>query len=273
MEGVVVALITVPGTARDNRRQIPIIPRSYTWIVTTVRWVAHRVRRRHPGGRCYKVAVIDVIDANDIVLGEVAAGLHLDQFEIDLARIGQPVFGADRQINRLVLVHKMACAVERHFRGPADNDPVLGAMIMLLQRQPTARPDDDALDLISGTLIYALIIAPGAIVPPVLRGLWMLLSFQPFDKLLDLVRLRLVGDQDGVSVDTTITLSRPMTAARCWSERTSTFDESIATTRPGRLLPDASWGLSRQTFDHWPTSDQPTSAARTAAFCVRSITA
>ena len=105
----------------------------------------------------------------------------------------------NRQKDRLVLVHEMACAVERHFRGPADNDPVLGAMIMLLQRQPAARPDDDALDLVSGALIDALIVAPGAIVPPVLSGLRMPRRFQPFDELLDLVRLRLVGDQHGVA--------------------------------------------------------------------------
>ena len=44
-------------------------------------------------------------------------------------------------------------------------------------------------------------------------------------------------------VATTTTSLRPMTAANCSSERTSTFDESMATARPRRLLPLASRGL------------------------------
>jgi hypothetical protein len=36
----------------------------------------------------------------------------------------------------------------------AHHDPVLGAMVMLLQREPPARLDDDALDLVT---IYRLI--------------------------------------------------------------------------------------------------------------------
>jgi hypothetical protein len=38
-------------------------------------------------------------------------------------------------------------------------------------------------------------------------------------------------------------------------ERTSTFDESMTTARPRRLLPLASRGFSRQTVDHSSTSD------------------
>jgi hypothetical protein len=64
-----------------------------------------------------------------------------------------------------------------------------------------------------------------------------------------------------------------MTAANCSSERTSTFDESMTTARPRRLLPSASRGLNRQTADHSPTSDHPTSAVNTTALSVRSITA
>ena len=38
-------------------------------------------------------AVVDVLEANDVVLAEIAAGLHLDQLEVDLAGVGQA--GAD----------------------------------------------------------------------------------------------------------------------------------------------------------------------------------
>ena len=42
-------------------------------------------------------AVVDVLDADDVVLAEIGAGLHLDQLQIDLAGIGEPVDDADRQ--------------------------------------------------------------------------------------------------------------------------------------------------------------------------------
>ena len=33
-------------------------------------------------------AIIDVLETHDIVLAEIAAGLHLDQLEVDLAGVG-----------------------------------------------------------------------------------------------------------------------------------------------------------------------------------------
>jgi hypothetical protein len=53
---------------------------------------------------------MDVLEAYDVVLAQVAAGLHLDQLEIDLDGIGQPVTGADRQVDRSVLVHEVFIA-------------------------------------------------------------------------------------------------------------------------------------------------------------------
>ena len=49
--------------------------------------------------------LVDVVDADDVVLAEIAAGLHLDQFQRDLAPVGEPVNRADRDVDRLVLVH------------------------------------------------------------------------------------------------------------------------------------------------------------------------
>ena len=49
--------------------------------------------------------LIILLDADDIVLAEIAAGLGLDQFQRDLAWIFQPVDGADRDIDRFVLTH------------------------------------------------------------------------------------------------------------------------------------------------------------------------
>jgi hypothetical protein len=53
-------------------------------------------------------ALVVILDADDIVLAEIAAGLNLDQFQQYLARIFQPVDGADRDIDRFVLVHGLS---------------------------------------------------------------------------------------------------------------------------------------------------------------------
>jgi hypothetical protein len=51
--------------------------------------------------------LIIVLDADDVVLAEIAAGLDLDQLQYDLAGIFQPVDGADRDVDRFVLVHDL----------------------------------------------------------------------------------------------------------------------------------------------------------------------
>ena len=77
--------------------------------------------------------VINILDTDDIVLAKIASGLHLDEFEIDLAGVGQSVIRADRQVNGFVLVHEMDAAIERHFRGAADDNPVFRPMLVFLQ--------------------------------------------------------------------------------------------------------------------------------------------
>ena len=80
--------------------------------------------------------MIIILDANDIVLAEIAPGLNLDQLQQNLARIFQPVDGADRDVDRFVLVDDLNQFVHGNLRGTAHHDPVLGAMVMLLQREP-----------------------------------------------------------------------------------------------------------------------------------------
>jgi hypothetical protein len=45
-----------------------------------------------------------------IVLAEIAPGLDLDQLQQNLAGIFQPMDGADRDIDRFVLVHDLVLA-------------------------------------------------------------------------------------------------------------------------------------------------------------------
>ena len=47
--------------------------------------------------------LVDVVGADDVVLAEIGADLHLDQLEGDLARVLQAVLAAQRQVGALVL--------------------------------------------------------------------------------------------------------------------------------------------------------------------------
>src|SRR5947209_4614948 len=142
--------------------------------------------------------VIGILEPDDIVLAEIGAGLHFDQLEIDLARIGHAMDATDRQVDRLVLMHEMRFVVAHDFRRALHDDPVLGAVEVLLQRQLRARLHDDALDLVTRAIVDALVITPGPVRTLVLLGFAPLLALQLIDELLDAVAVLTVKHEDGV---------------------------------------------------------------------------
>src|ERR1700722_3060211 len=141
------------------------------------------------GAAITSFTVIDVVDSDDVVLAEVTAGLNLDQLDVDLAWIGEPVCRANRQVDRFVLVNERHFVVERNLGGAPHDHPVLGAMVVLLQREAPARPHDNAFDLVARAPVDALIIAPGAVIAPMLSRLRMALRLEALDELFDLGRL------------------------------------------------------------------------------------
>ena len=46
---------------------------------------------------------VDILVTDDVVLTQIGAALHLDQMQIDLAGVFQPVHGPQRNVDRLVL--------------------------------------------------------------------------------------------------------------------------------------------------------------------------
>jgi hypothetical protein len=73
-----------------------------------------------------------VLKTYDIVLAEVAAGLHLDNMQRDFPDVFEPVNGGERNISRLVLGQDKLLVIAHDLRRPLHDDPVLGAMVMLL---------------------------------------------------------------------------------------------------------------------------------------------
>src|SRR3954468_13008304 len=106
--------------------------------------------------------MIVVLNADDVVLAKVTSGLDLDQFQNNLAGIFQSVDSADRDVDRFVLVHGLDQFVDRHARRTPHHDPMLGAMVVFLQREPAAGFYDDALDLMTIAIVDGLIIPPWA---------------------------------------------------------------------------------------------------------------
>src|SRR3569833_3314642 len=97
---------------------------------------------------------IRILEADDVVLAEVGAGLHLDDLERQLARIREAVRLAERDVGALVLGQDHLAVAAGDLRGALHDDPVLGAMVVHLQAQRGTRVDQDALDLEAGAGVH-----------------------------------------------------------------------------------------------------------------------
>src|SRR6185437_16937502 len=78
---------------------------------------SERRGRAPPWGRAAVsplVAPVRVLEADDIVFAEIAAGLHLDEVERDLAGILEAMRRAQRDVGRLVLVEKNFLVAAHH---------------------------------------------------------------------------------------------------------------------------------------------------------------
>src|SRR5258708_39801735 len=97
-------------------------------------WCASRMSstRLDRGGSS---SAIVVLDPHDIVLAKIAAGLDLDQLQVDLAGILQAMLRSDRDIDRFVLVYGFGLFSDHDPGRAAADTPVLGAVVVQLQRQ------------------------------------------------------------------------------------------------------------------------------------------
>src|SRR3954468_12296337 len=107
-------------------------------------------------------AAVVVLQAHDVVFTHVVAALHLDQDQLDLARVLQAVAVAGGDIRRLVGVDQALALVVGDLRGAFDDYPVLASMVMHLQRQARSGLDHDALDLEAGAFLERRVRTPRA---------------------------------------------------------------------------------------------------------------
>ena len=73
-----------------------------------------------------------VLKPHDVVLAQVAAGLHLDDLQRHLAGILQPVGRTLRDVRGLVLGQNILCVVDCDTGCAFDDDPVIRTVVVLL---------------------------------------------------------------------------------------------------------------------------------------------
>ena len=153
-----------------SRRQ----PMPLLWIgtktevqpLTTARFVGRGAWSHSIGAMGY--APVDVVEAHDVVLAQIAADLYLDQFKPNLAGVGEPMDAADRDVDGFVFVHAALVSAERHFGRPLDHDPMLGSVEMLLQGQLAAWLHDDPVHPVARGNVDVLRVTPRAVDPAML---------------------------------------------------------------------------------------------------------
>src|SRR6185312_445234 len=124
-----------------------------------------------PRARSRLCAPVGILEAHDIVFAEIAADLHLYEFERRVSRVGDAMFCADGNEYGLVLAPQLGLVVHPHERRAADNHPVFRPMVMQLKRELSARVDHDSLDPESVALRNRLIAAPRPLAPGTLLNL------------------------------------------------------------------------------------------------------
>ena len=114
---------------------------------------------------------VSVVEAFDVVFTEVAAGLDLYQFQRYLPGVFKPVHGPERDIGGFVFSDGYHFVAFGDAGCSPDYYPVLGAVMVSLQRETCPGIDSDALDLETVCAVYALVSSPGPVHPPVKQRL------------------------------------------------------------------------------------------------------
>src|SRR3954465_3856947 len=78
-------------------------------------------------------SLVHVLGAHDVVFAQVGAGLHFDELQRDLPGVLEAMALAHADVDRLVLAERHRLRAARDARRAAHDDPVLRAMVVVLQ--------------------------------------------------------------------------------------------------------------------------------------------
>src|SRR5215469_9427954 len=161
-------------------RVVASVPIHSAWRIDShAAWSASVSRRTRMGRGLFPP--VAVFEPDNVVLAEIAAGLHFDQVQRLSADVLEPMHSAQRDVDRHVLAQHDRILIARDPRRAAHPHPVLGALVMLLQGDLGAGLDDDALHLEALAGIDGLVAAPG----PMDDGVRRDLAAAPAPELVD----------------------------------------------------------------------------------------
>src|SRR6516164_11291365 len=109
---------------------------------------------------CRAFAPVDILETHDVVLAQVGAGLNLVDLERDHAGVLDAMLGPDGDVGRLVLLEQEHLLATGDARSPRHHHPVLGAMVVHLQRQSRTGLDLESLHLETPARVDAVVAAP-----------------------------------------------------------------------------------------------------------------
>src|SRR5215470_1921730 len=107
-------------------------------------------------------SAVVVLAADDVVLAQIGAVLHLDQDHRNPAGVLDPVPRAAWNVDGAARLEPLRPAGDDHPRGAGDHHPVLGAEAMPLQAQSLTRAHEEPLDLVAAALLDRHESSPGA---------------------------------------------------------------------------------------------------------------
>ena len=97
-----------------------------------------------------------VLEATDVVLAEVVAALHLDDDQLVVVPVGDPVWDTHADLDAAADLDLHRLPVDRAGRRAGHHDPVLGAAPVGLVGQPPAGQHHQAFDLVALTAVQGV---------------------------------------------------------------------------------------------------------------------
>jgi hypothetical protein len=98
-----------------------------------------------------------VFQADDVVLAEVGAVLHLNEDDVGVAELAMRWAAFEGDVDGLPRPQLGHRAVQGHLGRPRHDEPVLGPLGVALVAEPLARVHHDALDLVVGRVIVSTV--------------------------------------------------------------------------------------------------------------------